>query len=131
MSQRNELAAALYPHLAADRPAPREMPHQTNPLAARLYPGLVPKPPPPSNPWRDSLLRNLRELNAKHDKKLWARKLSDGAEISAVLFHDSEEHEATAEITVRRAPFEDALATQLAHAIRNALDQGAVEIKVT
>jgi hypothetical protein len=64
--------------------------------------------------------------------KLWARKLTDGAEIFAVLFHDSEEREATAEITVRSTHAEDALATQLAHAIKAALDQrGAVEIKVT
>jgi hypothetical protein len=51
-------------------------------------------------------------------RKLWQRRLTDGAEISAALFHDREEREATAEITVRSAHAEDALATQLADAIK-------------
>jgi hypothetical protein len=44
---------------------PRETPRQTSPAAARLYPNLVPSKSPPSNPHRDTLLRNLRELNER------------------------------------------------------------------
>lgn len=65
-------------------------------------------------------------------RKLWQRRLTDGAEISAALFHDASLAEATAEITVRSTHAEDALATQLADAIKNALDKrGAVEINET
>jgi hypothetical protein len=71
MAPRNETAAAIWPHLAADRPAPREQPRQTSPLAAAMYPGLAAKSRPlPSNPQRDALLRNLRDLNAKIDARL-------------------------------------------------------------
>jgi hypothetical protein len=63
-------------------------------------------------------------------KKLWARKLKDGAEISAALFHDHRLGEATAEITVKAAQAEDDLAIKLADGVRNALDQhGAVPIE--
>jgi hypothetical protein len=61
MSNRSEMASAMYPHLA-DRSTPHERPRQRNSLAERIYPGLAPKPPPPSNPWRDSLRQNLRDL---------------------------------------------------------------------
>jgi hypothetical protein len=50
MAPRNETAASIWPHLAADRPAPRETPRQTSPLAAALYPNLVPPKPKPSTP---------------------------------------------------------------------------------
>jgi hypothetical protein len=66
MTPRNAMAAALYPHLAADRLVPREQPRQRSALAEAMYPSLAPKPPPRSNPLRDSLLRNLREINDRH-----------------------------------------------------------------
>jgi hypothetical protein len=54
-------AGALYPHL---RSAAREPSTQRQPksLADAMYPRPQAKPP---NPYRDLLLRNLRELNAK------------------------------------------------------------------
>jgi hypothetical protein len=70
MTQRSDTAASIWPHLAADRPAPRAQPRQPSPLAAALYPALVPKLPTPSNPQRDILLRNLRALNARIDARL-------------------------------------------------------------
>jgi hypothetical protein len=68
MTRRNEQAGAIWPHLAGDRPAPRETPRQTSPLAQAMYPKHVPPKPTPSNPYRDALLRNLREVNARHKR---------------------------------------------------------------
>ena len=68
MTRRNDQAAAIWPHLAGDRPVPREQPRQTSPLAASMYPSLAPPKPQPSNPLRDSLLRNLREINGRHKR---------------------------------------------------------------
>jgi hypothetical protein len=68
MTQRNEMAAVIWPHLARHRPAPRETPGSTSPLAAAMYPNHAPKPPQPYNWHREATLRNLRELNAKHRK---------------------------------------------------------------
>ena len=45
-------------------------------------------------------------------RKLWQRRLTDGAEISAALFHDTSLAEATAEITVRSTHAEDALTSR-------------------
>jgi hypothetical protein len=62
-------------------------------------------------------------------QRLWARKMKDGAEISAALFHDRSLGVATAEIEVRSAHGEGDLATRLADAVRCALDErGAVPI---
>jgi hypothetical protein len=62
-------------------------------------------------------------------QKLWARKLRDGAEIAATLFHDRALSEATCEISVRAAHAEDTLAVSLADAIKSALDKrGATPI---
>jgi hypothetical protein len=59
-------------------------------------------------------------------KKLWQRKLTDGAEIRACLWHDSTMSEATIELSIR-AVVADTLAANMADAIRNALDErGAV-----
>jgi hypothetical protein len=66
MMRRNEQAAAIWPHLAGDRPAPRETSRQTSQLAASMYPKLAPPKPQPRNYYRESLLKNLRELNARH-----------------------------------------------------------------
>jgi hypothetical protein len=62
MTQREppSAAAALYPHLKAGTPSEVE-PRRTPTLAEAMYPR--PKPPTP-NPYREILLRNLRELNA-------------------------------------------------------------------
>jgi hypothetical protein len=67
---RSELAGQIWPHLQADRPVARDQPRQTSPAAARLYPNLVPSKPPPFNPHRESLLRNLRDLNARSNARL-------------------------------------------------------------
>jgi hypothetical protein len=61
-------AAALYPNLPSAAPAPPQ--RQQPRLADALYPSLAPKPKPPTNSARDSLLRGLRELNAKIDARL-------------------------------------------------------------
>jgi hypothetical protein len=63
---RGDLAGHVWPHLAADQPEPREQPRQRSALAEAMYPSLVPKTPLPSNPLRDSLLKNLREINDRH-----------------------------------------------------------------
>jgi hypothetical protein len=60
-------------------------------------------------------------------KKLWARKLKDGAEVRAALFHDHRLGEATAEISVKAAHAEDDLAIKLAGAVRDALDARGAE----
>jgi hypothetical protein len=70
MTQRSEMGAALYPHLVADRPALRETPRQRNPSAERIYPNLAPPKPQPFNPHRETLLRNLRDLNARINARL-------------------------------------------------------------
>jgi hypothetical protein len=60
-------------------------------------------------------------------QKLWARKMRDGAEIAATLFHDRSLGEATAEISVRSAHAEDDLAIRLVEGVKNALDQTGAE----
>jgi hypothetical protein len=53
MTTRSEQANALWPHLAGDRPAPRETPRSTSPLASAMYPklaSLAPKPQPSISP---------------------------------------------------------------------------------
>jgi hypothetical protein len=62
-------AQALFPHL----------PHRSDDVAKRqgsatvaeaMWPSLGQQPKPPSNPYRESLLRGLRELNQKIDARL-------------------------------------------------------------
>jgi hypothetical protein len=48
MTQRDQIAQAIWPHLAGDRPAPSEQPRPADPLAAAMYPNLAPKKPPPN-----------------------------------------------------------------------------------
>jgi hypothetical protein len=61
--------------------------------------------------------------------KLWQRKLVDGAEVEACLWHDADLAEATVELSVRAAHSEDTLAVSLANAIKSALDErGAIPI---
>jgi hypothetical protein len=44
---RSDIAASIWPHLAADRSAPSEQPRSTaSPLATSMYPKLVPPKPP-------------------------------------------------------------------------------------
>jgi hypothetical protein len=63
-------------------------------------------------------------------QKLWARKLTDGAEVAATLFHDRGLGVATAEIEVRSAHGEDDIALSFASAILRALDErGAVPLE--
>jgi hypothetical protein len=58
-------AAALYPNLPKGERPERA---QTGP---RLSEAMYPRPPkPPSNPYRESLLRGLKELNAKIDARM-------------------------------------------------------------
>jgi hypothetical protein len=62
-------------------------------------------------------------------QRLWARKMKDGSEIAATLFHDRALGEATAEISVRSAHAEGDLAIRLADGVRCVLDQqGAMPI---
>jgi hypothetical protein len=46
MAERNQMAADIWPHLAADRPAPRQQPHERNLWAERMYPNLTLKHEP-------------------------------------------------------------------------------------
>jgi hypothetical protein len=68
MTQRSDLAGQIWPHLQADRPTPREQPRQRNPQAERLYPALAPPKPKPFDRNREILLKNLREINARHKR---------------------------------------------------------------
>jgi hypothetical protein len=71
MTRRNEQAAAIWPHLAADRPAPRETPRQTSPLAQAMYPSLAPpRFDSAAQTKRDLAALNayLRELNARRKR---------------------------------------------------------------
>jgi hypothetical protein len=61
-------AAALYPHLRSQVSEPRQQRRTGNSVAAAMWPSLLPKPPQPANPLRDSLLRNLRAINARHKR---------------------------------------------------------------
>jgi hypothetical protein len=63
-------ATDIWSHLPSEAPKVRETPRQRNPLAESMWPSLAPKPQPKSNPQRDALLRNLRDLNAKIDARL-------------------------------------------------------------
>ena len=66
MAQREPSAAeALFPHLPRGTPDVVQRPERNESVAAAMWPSLVPKPPPPTNPYREILLRNLRELNAR------------------------------------------------------------------
>jgi hypothetical protein len=60
------VAAALYPHLAEDRLAPRERPRHRDSRAETIWPGLAPPKPKPVDYQREILLRNLREINDRH-----------------------------------------------------------------
>jgi hypothetical protein len=63
-------------------------------------------------------------------KKLWQRRLADGSEVAATLFHDVDLNECTAEIAVRAPAHSDDIALSFATAICKALDQrGAVVIE--
>jgi hypothetical protein len=55
-------AGQIWPHLPQDTPSEAERPVQRNALAEAMYPR--PKPAP-INPYRESLLRGLRELNTR------------------------------------------------------------------
>jgi hypothetical protein len=64
----NSAAGQIWPHLRQGTPEPVEQQQRTpNSVADAMYP----RPPkPPSNPYRDSLLRGLRELNRKIDERM-------------------------------------------------------------
>jgi hypothetical protein len=56
-------AAALYPHLpSAERPDAKWVGRERTPFAQSMYPRPQTRPP---NPYRESLLRGLRETSAK------------------------------------------------------------------
>jgi hypothetical protein len=62
-------------------------------------------------------------------QKLWQRRLTDGSQVEACLWHDSALSEATIELCIR-AVVADTLATNMADAIKVALDErGAVPIE--
>jgi hypothetical protein len=63
-------------------------------------------------------------------RKLWQRRLADGSEVEACLWHDRSLGEATCEIEVRAPTHSDDLAANIANAICRALDErGAVPIE--
>jgi hypothetical protein len=62
-------------------------------------------------------------------KKLWQRRLADGALVEACLWRDVDLAESTIELSISGVPSEDTLATSIADAVRAALDErGAVPI---
>ena len=62
-------AASIYPHLKSGTPDVVER-RQQGSIADALFPHLKPPAPKPSNPDRDSLLRNLRELRQRMEQRL-------------------------------------------------------------
>jgi hypothetical protein len=63
-------------------------------------------------------------------KRLWEMKMSDGAEVSAILFFDSALGEAVVKLSVHSAHAEDRLAEELADGLRAALEaNGAVAME--
>jgi hypothetical protein len=68
MADQRSAASQIYPHLpSAQRP---EVEQRAQSLASAMWPSLAPKPKPAPNPYRESLLRNLRELSARVDARL-------------------------------------------------------------
>jgi hypothetical protein len=61
-------ASDIWPHLNKEASEPRGTPRPPSSLAASMYPSLAPPKPKPSNPLRDALLRNLREINGRHKR---------------------------------------------------------------
>jgi hypothetical protein len=61
-------ATDIWPHLNREAPEPRATPRPRDPLATSMYPSLAPPKPKPSDLYRDALLRNLREINARHKR---------------------------------------------------------------
>jgi hypothetical protein len=62
-------------------------------------------------------------------RKLWQRRLADGSEVAATLFHDRTLNEATAEFAISGTHSED-VAVSFANAIRKAIDErGATPIE--
>lgn len=67
MAQQPTAAAAIFPHLKIGTPERR--PERNQSIAETMWPTLGPQPKPPTNPYRESLLRGLRELNARIDAR--------------------------------------------------------------
>jgi hypothetical protein len=63
-------AQALYGHLKTGTPDVVERRRELSSVADAMYSHLRPPPPTPTNPYRESLLRGLRELNAKIDARM-------------------------------------------------------------
>jgi hypothetical protein len=59
-------AGQIWPHLPQGKPSEVEREPQASPLARAMYPRPKTRP---TNPYRESLLRNLRELNARLRKE--------------------------------------------------------------
>jgi hypothetical protein len=54
-------AQTIWPHLAKGEERPEQVRVQTSPLAQAMYP----RKTKPTNPYRESLLKGLKELNAR------------------------------------------------------------------
>jgi hypothetical protein len=67
MAERS-VAEALYPHLRSQVPEPKQRLRTSNPIAQAMWPSLAPPKPQPRDYYRDSLLRNLKEINARHKR---------------------------------------------------------------
>jgi hypothetical protein len=70
MPNRDEtVASQIWPHLAADRPAPSTQPQRPNALAAAMYPSLAkaakPQLPKAYQAYREGVLRSLRESRGR------------------------------------------------------------------
>jgi hypothetical protein len=59
-------AQTIWPHLAKGEEMVEQVQAQPSPLAQAMYP----RKTKPTNPYRESLLRSLRELNARIDRRL-------------------------------------------------------------
>lgn len=68
MAQQPTAAGALYPHLKSGTPE-RRPERNTSSIGEAMWPTLGPQPKPPTNPYRELLLRGLKEANANIDAR--------------------------------------------------------------
>jgi len=70
MTRPPSAAASIYPHLNSAARGGFEQRREPVSVADAMFPHLKPPAPKPPNPDRDSLLRNLRELRQRIERKL-------------------------------------------------------------
>jgi hypothetical protein len=67
-------AGQIWPHLRQGTPEPVEQQQRNESVASAMWPSRNAQPKSPQHSDRDSLLRGLKELNAKIDARLRGRR---------------------------------------------------------